>query len=76
MQVQVTQLSLAKFLIRVVACGDREAVRSGIATAFLRLLGSPGAIELDVVAADTIPQDESGKFRSVICHCDREIVRR
>jgi phenylacetate-CoA ligase len=75
MQVQVTQLGLSRFLIRVVASGDREAVRTGVAAAFLLLLGNPQGVELEVVAADVIPQDRSGKFRSVICHCDRDIAR-
>jgi phenylacetate-CoA ligase len=74
MQIQVTQYSLAKFLIRVVVSGDPETVRAGIAAAFLPLIGNPERVELEVIASDVIPQDKNGKFRSVICHWNREIV--
>jgi phenylacetate-CoA ligase len=75
MQVQVTQNSLTHFLIKVVCIADRnrdkERLNREVGDRFLEALGSPEGVSLDIETVDVIPQEENGKFRSVISFCSR-----
>ena len=70
-QVQVTQESMTDFVIKVVCAtdGDTQAVSKQLAGAFLEIIGETDGVSLDIQAVDVIPQEKSGKFRSVISFC-------
>jgi len=73
MQIQITQNSLTRFLIKVVCGTEREAaeVKKELADRFLETIEKADRISLDIEAVDIIPQEENGKFRSIISHCPR-----
>jgi len=70
-QAQVTQKSLTSFLIKVVLVKgtDIETARKELAVRFLGLLGRTDGITLDIESVDVIPQEKSGKFKSIISFC-------
>jgi len=73
MQVQVIQESLTNFLIKVVCAADRgtNTINQELAGRFLETIGKADGISLKIERVNVIPQEENGKFRSVVSLCSR-----
>lgn len=71
MQVQVIQNTLDDFLIKVVATPeiDFETLRKQLEHALIDIMKATEDVTVRVAAMDCIPPEKSGKFRSVISHC-------
>ena len=73
MQVQVTQQSLTSFVLKMVCAVERDtkAVSQELAGIFLETIGKADGISLKIEPVNVIPQEENGKFRSVVSLCSR-----
>jgi len=73
LQLRVLQKKLTSFSIQMVCAGNRETeeVKREVANTFLAIVGKAGGILLDIEPVDVIPQEKSGKFRSIVSMCAR-----
>jgi phenylacetate-CoA ligase len=71
MHLQVIQKNPTGFLIKVVCSADRdnEIICKELAEGFRETVGKAGGISLDIERVDLIPQENTGKFRSIISLC-------
>jgi phenylacetate-CoA ligase len=73
-QVQVIQQELTRFQIRVVCepASEKGTVCQLLSERFLSLVKTTGQVSLDVLRVAGIPNEPSGKYRTVISHCARD----
>jgi phenylacetate-CoA ligase len=72
LQVQIIQKDLNNFMINVVCVNseDIKTIQEKITERFFEAVGQTDGIFLDIKWVDTIPHEKTGKFKSVISHCN------